>query len=131
MCKGQFRLAVGERKRYTQASATCPEHWTVHIGGIIMRGSPRRAFLLKCSLAASLLILPHLVCAQEPAGPQTSPPPPQVPAQPVAQPRPATSEKIRIPAGTRLAVVLENGISTRGAKAGDSVYFHTSFPITQ
>jgi type IV secretion system protein VirB10 len=27
-------------------------------------------------------------------------------------------------------VVLENGISTRGAKAGDSVYFHTSFPIT-
>jgi type IV secretion system protein VirB10 len=28
-------------------------------------------------------------------------------------------------------VVLENGISTRGAKAGDSVYFHTSFPITQ
>jgi hypothetical protein len=96
-----------------------------------MRVSPRRAFLLKCFLAASLPILPHLVCAQEPAGPQTSPPPPQVPAQPVAQPRPATSEKIRIPAGTRLAVVLENGISTRGAKAGDSVYFHTSFPITQ
>jgi type IV secretion system protein VirB10 len=27
-------------------------------------------------------------------------------------------------------VVLENGISTRSAKAGDSVYFHTSFPIT-
>ena len=96
-----------------------------------MRVSPRRAFLLKCFLAASLPILPHLVCAQEPAGPQTSPPPPQVPAQTVAQTRPATSEKIRIPAGTRLAVVLENGISTRGAKAGDSVYFHTSFPITQ
>jgi len=96
-----------------------------------MRVSPRRAFLLKCFLSASLPILPHLVCAQEPAGPQTSPPPPQVPAQPVAQPRPPTSEKIRIPAGTRLAVVLENGISTRGAKAGDSVYFHTSFPITQ
>jgi len=96
-----------------------------------MRASLRRAFLLKCFLAASLPILPQLVCAQEPAGPQTFPPPPQVPAQTVAQPRPATSEKIRIPAGTRLAVVLENGISTRGAKAGDSVYFHTSFPITQ
>ncbi len=96
-----------------------------------MRASLRRAFLLKCFLAASLPILPQLVCAQEPAGPQTSPPPPQVPAQTVAQPRPATSEKIRIPAGTRVAVVLENGISTRGAKAGDSVYFHTSFPITQ
>lgn len=96
-----------------------------------MRASLRWNFLLKCFLAASLPILPQLVCAQEPAGPQTSPPLPQVPAQTVAQPRPATSEKIRIPAGTRVAVVLENGISTRGAKAGDSVYFHTSFPITQ
>ena len=96
-----------------------------------MRASLRWNFLLKCFLAASLPILPQLVCAQEPAGPQTSPPPPQVPARTVAQPRPATSEKIRIPAGTRVAVVLENGISTRGAKAGDSVYFHTSFPITQ
>lgn len=96
-----------------------------------MRASLRWNFLLKCFLAASLPILPQLVCAQEPAGPQTSPPPPQVPAQTVARPRPATSEKIRIPAGTRVAVVLENGISTRGAKAGDSVYFHTSFPITQ
>jgi type IV secretion system protein VirB10 len=28
-------------------------------------------------------------------------------------------------------VVLENGISTHNAKAGDSVYFRTSFPITQ
>jgi len=28
-------------------------------------------------------------------------------------------------------VVLQNGISTRSAKAGDSVYFQTSFPITQ
>jgi type IV secretion system protein VirB10 len=27
--------------------------------------------------------------------------------------------------------VLENGISTRSAKPGDSVYFRTSFPITQ
>lgn len=96
-----------------------------------MRASLRWNFLLKCFLAASLPILPQLVCAQEPAGPQTSPPPPQVPAQTVARPRPATSEKIRIPAGTRVAVVLENGISTRGAKAGDFVYFHTSFPITQ
>jgi hypothetical protein len=26
---------------------------------------------------------------------------------------------------------LENGISTRSAKAGDSLYFHTAFPVTQ
>ena len=30
-----------------------------------------------------------------------------------------------------MAVVLENGISTHSAKAGDSLYFRTSFPITQ
>jgi type IV secretion system protein VirB10 len=30
-----------------------------------------------------------------------------------------------------VAVVLENGISTRNAKAGDSVYLRTNFPITQ
>src|SRR5207245_8113705 len=36
-----------------------------------------------------------------------------------------------IPAGTRTGVVLENGLSTRSAKACDSVYLLTSFPITQ
>src|SRR4029077_4514114 len=38
---------------------------------------------------------------------------------------------ISVPAGTRFAVVLENGISTRGTKPGDSLYFRTAFPITQ
>ena len=36
-----------------------------------------------------------------------------------------------LPAGTKIGVVLENGISTRGAKPGDSVYLQTSFPVTQ
>ena len=67
--------------------------------------------------------------AQEPAGPQTNAPPPTPHASPAAPP--TSSERISLPAGTRVAVVLENGISTRGAKPGDSVYFHTSFPITQ
>jgi hypothetical protein len=31
----------------------------------------------------------------------------------------------------RFPVVLENGISTRSAKPGDSVYFRTAFPVTQ
>ena len=96
-----------------------------------MTGLPRLSFPLKCALAATLLVSTPLGRAQEPAGPQTSAPPPRAQAQPVAQPLPASSEQIKIPAGTRFAVVLENGISTRGAKAGDSVYFHTSFPITQ
>jgi type IV secretion system protein VirB10 len=68
--------------------------------------------------------------AQELPGPQVEAPPPVPPAQPTAVRR-ANPEKITVPAGTRVAVVLENGISTRSAKPGDSVYFHTNFPITQ
>jgi hypothetical protein len=69
--------------------------------------------------------------AQEPPGPQVEAPPAVPPAQqPTAVRRPLPG-KIIVPAGTRVAVVLENGISTRSAKPGDSVYFHTNFPITQ
>ena len=96
-----------------------------------MREIPRRTFTLYLLLAANLVVLPQLGLGQQPDGPQASAPPPVAPPPPAAPVRPASSEKIRIPAGTRVAVVLENGISTRGAKAGDSVYFHTSFPITQ
>lgn len=66
--------------------------------------------------------------AQEPPGPQNDAPPP---VQPTPAPRQATYEKITVPSGTRLGVVLQNGISTRSAKPGDSVYLQTSFPITQ
>lgn len=75
-----------------------------------------------------------LICAlgafgQEPSGPQSSAPPPVAPPQPAH--RSASTEKVVVPAGTRLAVVLENGLSTRSAKAGDSLYFHTAFPVTE
>jgi hypothetical protein len=96
-----------------------------------MRKLARRMIIFHLLIAASLLVLPHCGRAQEQDGPQTSPPPPVAPAPPAAPAKQAPSGQIRIPAGTRVAVVLENGISTRGAKAGDSVYFHTSFPITQ
>jgi hypothetical protein len=69
--------------------------------------------------------------AQQPAGPQTSAPDPVAPApQPVAA-RSGSTEHVTIPAGTRFGVVLENGISTRSAKPGDSLYFRTSFPVTE
>jgi hypothetical protein len=96
-----------------------------------MRESPRRNYPLYCVLVAGLLVLPQFGLAQQPDGPQTSAPPPVASPPPAAPARHGSGEKIWIPAGTRVAVVLENGISTRGAKAGDSVYFHTSFPITQ
>lgn len=77
------------------------------------------------------LVLAGFAPAQQPPGPQTSPPPAVAPVQPVAARPSAPLEKITVPAGTRVAVVLENGISTRSAKPGDSLYFRTHFPITQ
>ena len=82
-------------------------------------------FLL--ALAASLSLAATLA-AQQTDGPQTNAPPPVAPApKPVPQ---GSNEKVIVPAGTRVGVVLQNGISTRSAKAGDSVYLQTSFPIT-
>ena len=70
--------------------------------------------------------------AQAPEGPQPDPPAavPAAPAAKAAPPPAGTAETITIPAGTRIGVVLENGISTATAKPGDSVYFRTNFPIT-
>jgi hypothetical protein len=66
--------------------------------------------------------------AQESQGPQVGAPTPVAPPAAVSR---TPSQKLTVPAGTRVAVVLENGISTRSAKAGDSLYFHTAFPVTQ
>jgi hypothetical protein len=90
----------------------------------------RRDAGLKLSLAmAAGLLFALSMAAQEPQGPQGDPPAPVAP-----KPAPATQggshEKVIVPAGTRVGVVLQNGISTRSAKAGDSVYLQTSFPIT-
>ena len=88
-----------------------------------------RAFVIPTAIVAFSFFV-ALAIAQEPEGPQTSPPPAVEPSPQPAAARP-TGSRISVPAGTRVAVVLENGISTRSAKPGDSVYFRTSFPITQ
>ena len=85
------------------------------------------------SFVAAAFLSAAPLFAQQSERPQTTPPagaPIQEPA-PAPAPRAASGEKILIPAGTRVGVVLENGISTRSAKPGDSLYFQTSFPITQ
>jgi hypothetical protein len=88
------------------------------------------AILLGILTLAVPAIVPPEISAQQPEGPQVSAPAPV--HSPTTPSRAADSgERISVPAGTRLAVVLENGISTRNAKAGDSVYLRTSFPITQ
>ena len=91
------------------------------------------------SLAAALLSAMAL-SAQQTEGPQPTPPagtPVQQAASAAsrqetsATEHPGSSEKVFVPAGTRLGVILENGISTRSAKPGDSVYLRTTFPVTQ
>lgn len=91
-------------------------------------GGPGRAVLLG---AAGMLGVVLSASAQQLDGPQVAAPDPVPPrVQPASATRSAADEKVTIPAGTRLPVVLENGISTRSAKPGDSLYFRTAFPVT-
>jgi len=68
--------------------------------------------------------------AQAPDGPQNDPPAAAARPAPAPAPKAGSGQMITVPAGTRLGVTLENGISTNSAKPGDSVYFRTSFPVT-
>jgi len=74
--------------------------------------------------------LARLASAQAPEGPQSDAPPPATTPPPAAPKSAPTGDKILVPTGTRIGVILENGVSTATAKPGDSVYFRTSFPIT-
>src|SRR5271170_753770 len=90
----------------------------------------RSSYLLSLAASFALTIVPSAI-AQEPDGPQTAAPTPVRPVlKPVYAPQAPDNRFITLPSGTRVAVVLENGISTRSAKPGDSVYLRTSFPIT-
>jgi hypothetical protein len=89
----------------------------------------RKALLLCATASAAFsVVVIRPASAQQPDGPQMDAPAPVSPG-PVAASTPG--KKLVVPPGTRLAVVLENGISTRSARAGDSLYFHTAFPVTQ
>lgn len=82
-----------------------------------------------CCIAATLTLYTAVAAAQAPDGPQSDPPPPT--SMPVKSAPPTTpGHIITVAQGTKIGVILENGISTSNAKAGDSVYFRTSFPIT-
>jgi hypothetical protein len=89
------------------------------------------------SLRASrrlMLFAPFVICAslhaQAPDGPQSEAPPPATTPAPAAAAKASSGNFITVPTGTRIGVILENGISTATAKPGDSIYFRTSFPIT-
>jgi hypothetical protein len=95
-----------------------------------MREPLPRGFRQNVLLIAGILAIGASCAAQQPDGPQSDAPPAVAP-KPAQQPPPGSGEKIIVPAGTKVGVVLQNGISTHSAKAGDSVYLQTSFPITQ
>lgn len=80
--------------------------------------------------AVLILFFAPLAAAQEPAGPQNDAPQPTATPSPGAPKAASTGTNILVPAGTKIGVALENGISTATAKPGDSVYFRTTFPIT-
>jgi hypothetical protein len=88
-----------------------------------------QVFLFSRAIALSLL-LAGVALAQAPDGPQTDPPAPLAQPAKAAPPQNTSNQLVIVPAGTRIGVTLENGISTSSAKPGDSVYFRTSFPIT-
>jgi hypothetical protein len=99
---------------------------------------PRAA---QTTLAIAALSL-SMVAPARAQNPGPLPPPEKNPAaQPASQPqsspqeaaavKPATAQKIVLPAGTRLPLVLHNAISTRSARSGDLVYLETLFPIVQ
>ncbi|HEV1993077.1 MAG TPA: hypothetical protein VGR03_01990 [Candidatus Acidoferrum sp.] len=95
-----------------------------------MREQLRRGIRQNLCFIVGLLAVGASCAAQQPDGPQTAAPSP-VASKPAPAQQAGSNEKILIPAGTRVAVVLQNGISTHSAKPGDSVYLQTSFPITQ
>ena len=52
---------------------------------------------------------------------------PALPGDSTSKPAP---EMLLVPTGTRLPLLLQNAVSTRGAKPGDPVFLETMFPVT-
>jgi hypothetical protein len=83
------------------------------------------------ALVLSSFHLSNFASAQE-AAPTQTPPPPIVSRNRPPVPAPATQTDdhlITVPAGTHLPLILRNGVNTKSAKAGDAVYFETTYPI--
>ena len=81
-------------------------------------------------LLASSSVVTALSAQEAPTGASPGASPTQ---QESANPIVATSNaaQVAVPTGTRLPLVLRNGINTRTAKAGDSVYFETAYPVAR
>lgn len=95
---------------------------------------PRPSYRLLLALMASLVIgfAPAAAPFTPPGGIQDKqePQPQEKPAEPAAAPaEEAAPERIVLPVGTRLALILSNTINTKNSAVGDQVYFETIFPV--
>jgi hypothetical protein len=84
---------------------------------------------------------PPTAAPPAPAAATPAPDPAAVPSAPVSAPaspgqpvvktdvNPGAAAQIELPTGTRIPLVLHNGVSTRTAQVGDPVYFETLFPV--
>lgn len=81
------------------------------------------------SRIALLLLAGSSLLAQQIEGPIT--PKNDPPAQPKLRVSSSTAEgkTFTVPAGTKIPLVLKQGISTKNAKVGDHVYLQTNFPL--
>src|SRR3954462_3142019 len=61
-----------------------------------------------------------------PITPKVDPPPPKLHSSSTAE-----GKTFTVPAGTKIPLVLKQGISTKNAKIGDHVYLQTNFPLVQ
>src|SRR5256886_2214031 len=98
---------------------------------------------LRCSMLCRLLMrttIYSLVVSMAPAMPISSQQPSSTSAPASALPSQESTNsvalvsngtQVSVPIGTRLPLLLRNGINTRTAKAGDSVYFETAYPIAR
>src|SRR6266851_5347793 len=84
---------------------------------VAMREQLRRGIRQHIYLTAALLAAGASCAAQQPEGPQADAPPPVAPKPAVPQ-QVGSDERITVPAGTRVGVVLQNGISPRSANSG-------------
>lgn len=91
------------------------------------------AILLLGGVARAQDVAPPPAPAANPPSAAPAPTPAQPPATPAEPPAVKTeapaAAKIELPIGTRIPLVLHNGISTRTAQVGDPVYFETLFPV--
>ncbi|MCI0403028.1 MAG: hypothetical protein L0212_05840, partial [Acidobacteria bacterium] len=86
---------------------------------------PRTFFLL---LSILVLLAPLFVASFEPPS-VSQDKPAEKPAAPAAEPETVELDRLVLPVGTRLGLILANTVNTKNSAVGDPVYFETIYPV--